>query len=48
MEVTIIIMIAVMAFYFLTSEMLKNTHSNFYVPSIEYTPKKGYTWHRRQ
>lgn len=48
MEVTIIIMIAVMAFYFSLSEILKNTHSNFYVPSIEYTPKKGYTWHRRQ
>ena len=47
MEVTIIIMIAVMAFYFLTLEMLKNTYGNFYIPSAGYTPKKGYTWHRR-
>lgn len=47
MEVTIIIMIAVMAFYFLTLEMLKNTHSNFYVPLAGYTQKKGHTWHRR-
>lgn len=47
MEVTIIIMIAVMAFYFLTSEMLKNIRSNFYVSLAGYTPKKGHIWHRR-